>query len=122
MDHPRAEDIMNLVVAESKEGKSIPLDFLLLPSPSFASMLSLEPSNMVPLWSIEKHGGVSGLRIRKKVSPSFFFQLLPLVVLFCSRPLSKVNMWSSARGGSLLQGEEVFYDKFSNFHKATLRF
>ena len=27
MDHPRAEDIMNLVVVESKEGKSIPLDF-----------------------------------------------------------------------------------------------
>ena len=28
MDHPRAEDIMNLVVVESKEGNnSIPLDF-----------------------------------------------------------------------------------------------
>ena len=111
---------MNLVVAESKEGKSILLISAL--SPCFASMLSSEPSNMVPLWSIEKHGGVGGLRIRKKVSPSFFFQLLPLVILFCSRPLSKVNMWSSARGGSLLQGEEVFYDKFSNFHEATLRF
>ena len=27
MDHPRAEDIMNLVVIESKDGNSIPLDF-----------------------------------------------------------------------------------------------
>ena len=60
---------MNLVVAESKEGKSILLISAL--SPCFASMLSSEPSNMVPLWSIEKHGGVGGLRIRKKVSPSF---------------------------------------------------
>ena len=31
-------------------------------------------------------------------------------------------MWSSARGGGLLQGPDVFYEKFSDFHEATLRF
>ena len=38
MDHPRAEDIMNLVVVELKEGKSIPLDFCSL---SFFCIIAL---------------------------------------------------------------------------------
>ena len=53
---------------------------------------------------------------------AFYSSFEYLQTIFC--PLyrtSKVNMWSSARGGGLLQGADVFYDKFSDFHEATLR-
>ena len=53
---------------------------------------------------------------------AFYSSVEYLQTIFCSLyRTSKVNMWSSARGGGLLQGADVFYDKFSDFHEATLR-
>ena len=82
LEHPLAEDIMNLVVVEPRVGE------------------------VVPLWSIEKHGGRGGGRVAR----------------------SRLA-WSPGRGllgqeqvtQGHLQGGQVFPDKFTNFHGATLR-
>ena len=77
LEHPLAEDIMNLVVVGPRVG------------------------GVVPLWTIEKHGGPGGGRVAR----------------------SSLS-WSPGRGllaqGSL-QGDQVFPDKFTDFHGATLR-
>ena len=63
MDHSRAEDIMNLVVIESKQGfNGVFVCLYFVP----------EPVSMIPLWSIEKHGGEGGARKTRRVRKDSF--------------------------------------------------
>ena len=68
MAHSRAEDLMNLVVIESKEGQTsnhlAPKAQILF----FIFKSALEPSTMMPMWSIEKHGGAGGSKRTRRVS------------------------------------------------------
>ena len=102
---------MNLVVIESKQGKNFARTNILMICPR-----ACKHDSLVEHWEAWRSGWAT------ENNKSELFQSHWTFLISCIFVQAKVNMWSSARGGGLLQGPDVFYEKFSDFHEATLRF
>ena len=122
MDHPRAEDIMNLVVVESKEGNnSIPLDFCALSFFCIIAVLrTFKHGALVEYWETRRGGWVED----QEEGKSLFFLPTPTSgcpVLF-SPPIKGEHVELSARRKPFAGGASLLWQvlKLSRSHAQVL--